>query len=69
MITCITHAYLKSTKKAKEKEKKKNEKKQKGDEAEEDKEKNKKHTHGVAMLQSGTSNVRGTSGTFPGRDL
>jgi len=53
------------------KEKEKNEKKQKEDVAKEDKKKGrrKKQTHGVAMSQSGTSNVRGTSGTFPGRDL
>lgn len=29
----------------------------------------KKQTHGVAMSQSGTSDVRGTGGSFPGRNL
>lgn len=28
-----------------------------------------RQTHSVTMSQSGTSNVRGTSGSFPGRDL
>lgn len=61
-------------KKEKEKEKKKrrhgredtaDKKEDEGDKGEEEK----KQTHGVAMSQSGTSDVRGTGGSFPGRNL